>query len=218
MVLLVYGFIRASEDGWSDGLTVAAFAAVVFLVLFLTVERRSRQPITPLRMFRDRNRAGAYGMMLSLSVAMFGMFFFLTLFVQNILDFSPLRAGLAFLPVSVIVAISAGIASRLLPRWGDQTVHGGRRAPGGGGPGHDRRIPDHCRARRGRGGQVPLSHTLETVAIRMIRPKPAEDPDRSPPRGAVRTTGAGLVHRVRDRRRHRGRAALAGARAHARPS
>ena len=51
-------------------------------------------------MFRDRNRAGAYGMMLSLAAAMFGMFFFLTLFVQNILDFSPLRAGLAFLPVS----------------------------------------------------------------------------------------------------------------------
>ncbi|MFE9726680.1 MFS transporter [Streptomyces sp. NPDC005794] len=119
MVLLVYGFIRASEDGWSDSLTVAAFgAAVVFLVLFLAVERRSRQPITPLRMFRDRNRAGAYGMMLSLAAAMFGMFFFLTLFVQNILDFSPLRAGLAFLPVSVIIAISAGIASQLLPRWG----------------------------------------------------------------------------------------------------
>lgn len=69
-------------------------------------------------MFGDRNRAGAYGMMLCLAAAMFGMFFFLTLFVQNILDFSPLRAGLAFLPVSVVIAITAGIASRLLPRWG----------------------------------------------------------------------------------------------------
>ncbi|MEU2680762.1 MFS transporter [Streptomyces sp. NPDC007107] len=119
MVLLVYGFIRASEDGWSDRLTLASFGgAVVFLIIFLTVERRSKQPITPLRMFRDRNRAGAYGMMLCLAAAMFGMFFFLTLFVQNILDFSPLRAGLAFLPVSAIIAISAGIASRLLPRWG----------------------------------------------------------------------------------------------------
>ncbi|TXS15694.1 MFS transporter [Streptomyces sp. wa22] len=119
MVLLVYGFIRASEDGWTDALTVGAFAgAVVFIAVFLTVERRSRQPITPLHMFRDRNRAGAYGMMLSLAAAMFGMFFFLTLFVQNILDFSPLRAGLAFLPVSVIIALSAGLASQLLPRWG----------------------------------------------------------------------------------------------------
>ncbi|MFE3517491.1 MFS transporter [Streptomyces sp. NPDC059166] len=119
MVLLVYGFIRASEDGWSDALTIGAFvAAVAFLAAFLAVERKSRQPITPLGMFRDRNRAGTYGIMLSLAAAMFGMFFFLTLFVQNILDFSPLRAGLAFLPVSAIIAVSAGIASQLLPRWG----------------------------------------------------------------------------------------------------
>nr|WP_069170355.1 MFS transporter [Streptomyces griseus] len=119
MVLLVYGFIRASEDGWSDSLTIGAFAAaVVFLALFLAIERGSKQPITPLRMFRDRNRAGAYGMMLSLAAAMFGMFFFLTLFVQNVLDFSPLRAGLAFLPLSAIIAVSAGFASQLLPRWG----------------------------------------------------------------------------------------------------
>lgn len=119
MVLLVYGFIRASEDGWSDGVTIAAFAgAVVLLGVFLTVERRSRQPITPLWMFRDRNRAGVYGMMLCLAAAMFGMFFFLTIFVQNILDFSPLRAGLAFLPVSAIIAVGAGLASQLLPRWG----------------------------------------------------------------------------------------------------
>ncbi|WP_329204360.1 MFS transporter [Streptomyces sp. NBC_00683] len=119
MVLLVYGFIRASEDGWSDSLTIGSFlAALVFLGLFLAVESRSKQPITPLKMFRDRNRAGTYGMMLSLAAAMFGMFFFLTLFVQNILDFSPLQAGLAFLPISVVIAISAGIASQLLPRWG----------------------------------------------------------------------------------------------------
>ncbi|MFF5896797.1 MFS transporter [Streptomyces argenteolus] len=119
MVLLVYGFIRASKDGWSDILTIGSFiAAVVCLAVFLGIERRSRQPITPLRMFRDRNRAGAYGMMLSLAAAMFGMFFFLTLFVQNILGFSPLRAGLAFLPVSAIIAVSAGIASQFLPRWG----------------------------------------------------------------------------------------------------
>ncbi|MFD9543952.1 MFS transporter [Streptomyces sp. NPDC060022] len=119
MVLLVYGFIRASEDGWSDSLTIGSFlAALVFLGLFLAVESRSKQPITPLKMFRDRNRAGTYGMMLSLAAAMFGMFFFLTLFVQNILDFSPLQAGLAFLPVSVVIAISAGIASQLLPKWG----------------------------------------------------------------------------------------------------
>ncbi|WP_454337614.1 MFS transporter [Streptomyces glaucescens] len=119
MVLLVYGFIRASQDGWRDPLTLAAFgAAVVVLLVFVAVERRSRQPITPLRMFADRNRAGTYGMMLSLAAAIFGMFFFLTLFVQNVLDFSPLQAGLAFLPVSAVIAVGAGLASRLLPRFG----------------------------------------------------------------------------------------------------
>ncbi|MFD7462111.1 MULTISPECIES: MFS transporter [unclassified Streptomyces] len=119
MVLLVYGFIRASQHGWRDPYTLAAFgAAVVFLLVFVAVERRSRQPITPLHMFADRNRAGTYGMMLSLAAAIFGMFFFLTLFVQNVLDFSPLQAGLAFLPVSAVIAVGAGLASRLLPRFG----------------------------------------------------------------------------------------------------
>nr|WP_240203339.1 MFS transporter [Streptomyces actuosus] len=119
MVLLVYGFIRAAQDGWRDAITLASFAAAVaVLSLFVLVERRSRQPITPLHMFADRNRAGTYGIMLCLAASIFGMFFFLTLFVQNVLDFSPLRAGLAFLPVSAVIAIGAGLASRFLPRFG----------------------------------------------------------------------------------------------------
>ncbi|PAZ12639.1 MFS transporter [Streptomyces sp. SA15] len=119
MVLLVYGFIRAAQDGWRDGLTLASFAAaVVVLATFILIERRSRQPITPLHMFADRNRAGTYGIMLCLAAAIFGMFFFLTLFVQNVLDFSPLRTGLAFLPVSAVIAIGAGLASRFLPTYG----------------------------------------------------------------------------------------------------
>ncbi|MET9513823.1 MFS transporter [Streptomyces sp. NPDC002994] len=119
MVCLVYGFIRAAQDGWSDGYTLASFGvAVVLLALFFLVERRSRQPITPLHMFADRNRAGTYGIMLALAAAMFGMFFFLTLFVQNVMDFSPLEAGLAFLPVSAVIAVGAGMASQLLPKYG----------------------------------------------------------------------------------------------------
>ncbi|MCX5375261.1 MFS transporter [Streptomyces sp. NBC_00091] len=119
MVALVYGFIRASQEGWRDGFTLGSFAAaVVLLVLFVLNERRSPQPITPLHMFADRNRAGTYGIMLFLACAIFGMFFFLTLFVQNVLGFSPLRAGLAFLPVSVMVAVAAGTASQLLPKYG----------------------------------------------------------------------------------------------------
>lgn len=119
MVALVYGFIRASQEGWRDGFTLGSFAlAVVLLVLFVVNERRSPQPITPLHMFADRNRAGTYGIMLFLACAIFGMFFFLTLFVQNVLGFSPLRAGLAFLPISVMIALAAGVTSQLLPRLG----------------------------------------------------------------------------------------------------
>ncbi|MFE2289489.1 MFS transporter [Streptomyces sp. NPDC059443] len=119
MVSLVYGFIRASQDGWRDGLTLASFAvAVVLLSLFVINERRSPQPITPLHMFADRNRAGTYAIMLFFACAIFGMFFFLTLFVQNVLGFSPLRAGLAFLPVSAMIAVMAGITSQLLPKFG----------------------------------------------------------------------------------------------------
>jgi EmrB/QacA subfamily drug resistance transporter len=119
MVSLVYGFIRAAQEGWRDRFTLASFgAAVLLLTTFILVERRSKQPITPLHMFSDRNRAGTYGIMLSLAAAIFGMFFFLTLFVQNVLDFSPLRAGLAFLPVSAVIAVGAGIASQLLPKYG----------------------------------------------------------------------------------------------------
>ncbi|MFF0450556.1 MFS transporter [Streptomyces sp. NPDC004609] len=119
MVALVYGFIRAAQQGWTDRLTLGSFAAaLVLLVTFVLVERRSRQPITPLHMFADRNRAGTYGIMLSFAAAIFGMFFFLTLFVQDVLGFSPLQAGLAFLPVSVVIATGAGITSRLLPKFG----------------------------------------------------------------------------------------------------
>jgi EmrB/QacA subfamily drug resistance transporter len=117
--LLVYGFIRAAQEGWRDTVTVCAFAgAVVLLGIFLFVEQRSRRPITPLRMFTDRNRAGAYGIMLALAAAMFGMFFFLTLFAQDVLGFSALRTGLAFLPVSAVIAVAAGVTSQLLPRYG----------------------------------------------------------------------------------------------------
>jgi MFS family permease len=69
-------------------------------------------------MFADRNRAGTYGIMLCLAAAIFGMFFFLTLFTQNVLDFSPLATGFAFLPVSAVIAVGAGLASRFLPVYG----------------------------------------------------------------------------------------------------
>lgn len=119
MASLVYGFIRAADQGWRDALTLGAFgAAVVLLSAFVLNERRAREPITPLRMFADRNRSGTYVIMLSLAAAMFGMFFFMVLFVQNVLDYTPIAAGLAFLPVTAAIVAGAGLSTRLLPVFG----------------------------------------------------------------------------------------------------
>ncbi|MGW4159990.1 MFS transporter [Streptomyces sp. NPDC004788] len=119
MSALVYGFIRASEESWTDGLALGAFvAAALLLAAFVVVESRAREPITPLRMFADRNRSGTYVFMLSLAAAMLGMFFFIVLFVQNVLGFGPIRAGLAFLPVTAAIGVTSGLAQRLLPVFG----------------------------------------------------------------------------------------------------
>ncbi|WP_427919579.1 MFS transporter [Streptomyces sp. cg40] len=119
MASLVYGFIRAADKGWRDTLTIGSFgAAAVLLVAFVIIESRAKEPITPLRMFADRNRSGTYVIMLSLAAAMFGMFFYIVLFVQNVLGYSPIQAGLAFLPVTVVIAAGAGLSQQFLPRFG----------------------------------------------------------------------------------------------------
>ena len=123
MAALVYGFIRSAQEGWSDAWTIASFAAAaVLLASFFQIERRTRQPITPLHLFRDRNRAGSYVIMLALAAALFGMFFFLTLFVQDVLGYSPLKAGFAFLPVTVALIFTAQVAARTLPRLGPKPL------------------------------------------------------------------------------------------------
>ena len=119
MTALVYAFIRAAASGWGDRLAMAAFAvAVLLLGLFLLTETRARQPITPLRLFADLGRSGSYLARLLLVAGMFGMFFFLTQFVQEILGFSPLAAGVAFLPLTLTVFGVSRAAPRLIPRFG----------------------------------------------------------------------------------------------------
>ncbi|MEP6463789.1 MAG: MFS transporter [Frankiaceae bacterium] len=115
MTALVYGFIRAAQDGWADPYTIGSFVlAVLLLAVFLRIESTIDEPIMPLHLFQNRNRAGSYGIMLALAAALFSMFFFLTLFVQDILHYSPLRAGFAFLPVSAMIIVTAQLASRKL--------------------------------------------------------------------------------------------------------
>lgn len=116
---LVYAFIRAASNGWSDRLTIGGFVvAAVLLAAFLLTETRASQPITPLRLFADVSRSGSYAARLLLVAGMFGMFYFLTLFIQQTLGFSPLRAGLAFLPMTVTLFAVSRLAPRLMPRLG----------------------------------------------------------------------------------------------------
>jgi EmrB/QacA subfamily drug resistance transporter len=123
MTALVYGFISAAQDGWSSLTTVGSFTvAAVLLASFLSIETRIRQPITPLGLFADRDRAGSYAIMLALAAAMFGQFFFLTLFVQDVLGYSPLRAGFAFLPITAAIVTSSQFAARSLPRIGPKRL------------------------------------------------------------------------------------------------
>src|SRR6202021_2054672 len=99
---LAYGFVRAATAGWGDRITMGAFVAgIVLLAAFVLLERRAPEPITPLRLFADRSRSASYVARLFLTAGMFGMFFFLTQFLQDVLHYSPIKTGLAFLPFTV---------------------------------------------------------------------------------------------------------------------
>ena len=115
MAALVYGFVQAAASGWQAGSTIAAFTAgVVLLVIFVVIETRVATPITPLRLFADRNRVFSYLARLVLVGGMFGMFFFLTQFLQDVLGYSPLLSGLAFVPLTIALFAASQLAARVL--------------------------------------------------------------------------------------------------------
>ena len=116
---LVYAFIRAATSGWGAPVTIGCFvAAVLLFALFLLVETRSPQPLLPLHLVAQRVRGGGYLAMLLTAATMFGMFFFVTQYLQLVLGYSPLRTGFAFLPLAVLIFAGARIAPRLVPRFG----------------------------------------------------------------------------------------------------
>ncbi|MDX6341896.1 MAG: hypothetical protein QOH87_2034 [Trebonia sp.] len=120
---LVYAFIRAASNGWGDSVTIASFgAAAVLLAAFLAIETRAAEPITPLRLFADAGRSGSFVARLLLVAGMFGMFFFLTQFLQDVLGFSPIQAGIAFLPMTVALFAVSRFVPRLLPVFGPQRL------------------------------------------------------------------------------------------------
>ena len=115
MAGLVYGFVRAASDGWSDAGTLTAFVVgLVLLTAFVLVESRAVMPITPLRLFASRDRSFSYVARLALVGGMFGMFFFLTQFEQNVLGYSALQSGLAFLPLTAALFVASQLSARTL--------------------------------------------------------------------------------------------------------
>jgi len=128
VALLVYGLSKAATgaDGishWGDAQVLASLtASVVLLVSFVLTEMRSSHPLLPMRVLADRNRAGALLIMLCIATGLFGVFFFLTLFIQTVLGYSPIRAGIAFLPFAVGVVIGSALASPLVARIGPRPL------------------------------------------------------------------------------------------------
>lgn len=123
MGAIVYGAIRAAEAGWTDPLTMAALAlSTVVLALFIRIQRRSIAPIMPLRLFADAERATAYvGRALFLG-GMISFFFFLTIYLQEVLSYSPSLTGLAFLPAMAVNFGTALLVPRLTERFGHQNL------------------------------------------------------------------------------------------------
>jgi EmrB/QacA subfamily drug resistance transporter len=123
LIVLVYGIVKAQSYGWGSGKTIGLLAAAfVLLSLFLIIEARSKAPLMRLSIFRVRALAVGDSVLLLVASGMFGMFFFASLYVQEILGYSPLRAGLAFLPVTAGIIIGAGLAQQLIKRVGVKNV------------------------------------------------------------------------------------------------
>ncbi len=116
---LVFGLIRSGTAGWGDPLALGSLVAgAVVMAVFGWLETRAEVPIVPLRLFRDRTRAGAYALMFLLPSAMFGVFYYLTQFMQEARGYSALRTGVAFLPLTLLLFSASRLAPRILPRVG----------------------------------------------------------------------------------------------------
>jgi EmrB/QacA subfamily drug resistance transporter len=123
MLLLVFALVEAPDQGWGATLTVAELAgAVSLLAAFVVNERRSRDPLLPVSIFRIRGLAAADVTQLIAIAGFLAVFFFLTLYMQNVLGYSPIQTGLAYLPVTAGVGIAAGISSQVLARTGTRPV------------------------------------------------------------------------------------------------
>jgi predicted MFS family arabinose efflux permease len=119
LVSLVYGFTKASTDGWASAPTLTFLSiAVVLLAAFVVVEARSSHPLLPLRVVAERNRGGSFLASFLLGAGLFAMFVFLSYYMQTVLHYSALKAGIAFLPFAAGIIVAATASSAIVPRIG----------------------------------------------------------------------------------------------------
>jgi EmrB/QacA subfamily drug resistance transporter len=122
-VLLIYALVRAPAAGWSSARTIGLlFGAAAVLAWFVVHELRHRNPLAPLSIFRINGLGFADITQLTAFAGFLGLFFFLTLYLQEVLGYSPIRTGLAYLPLCGVIAVSAGVSSQLLSRVGTRPV------------------------------------------------------------------------------------------------
>jgi EmrB/QacA subfamily drug resistance transporter len=123
---IVYGFAEAETKGWGAGITLGSLiAGVLLLIGFVVTERRVSHPLLPLRVVLDRARGGALLAIGTVGIGMFGVFLFLTYYLQNNLGFSPVKTGMSFLPMMAILMIAATLGtSKLVPRFGPRPLVG----------------------------------------------------------------------------------------------
>jgi len=120
MALLVCRIVRSADAGWTDPVTIVSLAVgLLLLVLLVTNERRAEQPIMPLRLFRSRERSGAYAARILFLGAMMGFWFFSTQYLQVVHGYTALQAGLGFLPMTVVNFAVAVAVPRLTARYGN---------------------------------------------------------------------------------------------------
>jgi predicted MFS family arabinose efflux permease len=121
---IVFGLSHAETTSWSNPFTIGLLVfGALFLAIFALVERRAKFPLLPLRVVQNRTRGGSMLTMLFATLGLFGVFLFLTYYLQDTLEFSPVKTGLAFLPMILALAATAQVSIRvLLPRFGPKLV------------------------------------------------------------------------------------------------
>ncbi|MGI8579231.1 MAG: DHA2 family efflux MFS transporter permease subunit [Solirubrobacteraceae bacterium] len=123
LMVLVYALVKTNEKGWGSAHTIVLLAvSVALIVAFVVIEMRHRAPLVPLRIFRNRSVSSADAVGLLVGASLFSMFFFISLYLQQVLGFSALKSGLSYLPLSVGIILAAGAASQLVTRIGPKPV------------------------------------------------------------------------------------------------